>query len=91
MVSGEHFAWEDVVASRNDRRQQERHTVEGAKQKYLRAAMPCPKCETPAERLSWIYLLSPEWTWQTLCGKAGWVTVCDRCGVQIDFFQEIMY
>jgi hypothetical protein len=90
MRDGEHVSWEDVLSSRKDKGRQEHHPVKEAKNKYLRDAMPCPSCKRPANQLSWIYLLTPEWTWQTLCGKAGWITVCDQCNVQIDFFPEIV-
>jgi len=90
MDGAAYFPWDDVLASKNHTRSEERHSVEDAQKKYLRRASPCPQCGVPAERLSWIYLLSPEWTWQTFCGKAGWITVCDECKLQIDFFPEIM-
>jgi len=90
MLNGEYFPWEDVVASRGDKRSYEHHSAEQAKEKYLKKARPCPRCKTTPDQLSWIYLLSPEWTWQILCGKAGWITVCDRCNLQVDFFPEIM-
>ena len=89
MENREYPLWENSLASRNHSSYQGQHSVEEAKEKYLTQAGPCPLCKTPADKLSWIYLVTPEWTWQTLCGKAGWMTVCDRCKLQIDFFVDI--
>ena len=86
----EYFPWEDVMASRSRKPGQGQRSVEEGKGKHLKKAVPCPICDTPADRLSWVYLVTPEWTWQTVCGKAGWITVCNRCRLQVDFFVEIM-
>ncbi len=84
------FPWEDVDASRENKRLQARHPQEKGKRLYLGRAAPCPDCRTPAERLSWLYFESPDWTWQNLCGRAGWMVVCDRCRRQVNFFCEVM-
>ena len=31
-----------------------------------------------------------QFPWEHLCGRAGWMTVCDRCHLQVDFFREAM-
>jgi len=43
----------------------------------------------PARQLSWFYFESPSETWEYLCGRAGWMTVCNRCQRQVDFFLEV--
>jgi hypothetical protein len=86
--SESHLPWEDVEASRRNRRLQRKHPIEEGKTHYLANAKPCPKCQTPAEALAWFYFESPNWTWENLCGRAGWLIVCDRCRCQTDFFEE---
>jgi hypothetical protein len=84
------FPWEDVEAARRNQRLQREHPVSEGKQRYAASARPCPKCHTPAEALSWFYFESPAETWEHLCGRAGWITVCDHCRLQVDFFLEVM-
>lgn len=50
----------------------------------------CPKCQAAAETLTWFYCRSPKETWPALCGVAGWMAVCDRCHVQVNFLSEVM-
>jgi hypothetical protein len=82
--------WEDIQASRRNRRLQAKHPVTKGKNYYLAGARSCRKCHTPADSLSWFYFESPKETWPELCGVAGWVVVCDGCRVQVDFFIEVM-
>jgi hypothetical protein len=84
------FPWEDVEAARGDERLQRQHPVAEGKTRYVATGKPCPKCATPADRLTWFYFESPAWTWEHLCGRAGWMTVCNRCQMQVDFFSEMM-
>lgn len=89
--NSEEFPWEDVEAARGRTSLQAEHDADQARAGYLKWAKPCPNCGAPPERLSWFYFRSPEWTWQEdLCGRAGWMTVCDPCHVQVDFFMEVM-
>ncbi len=82
--------WEDVVASRRNRRLQKRNPVEEGRARHLKTARPCPKCGAAPETLAWFYFESPAITWETLCGRAGWITVCDSCHAQVDFFLEAL-
>lgn len=84
------FPWEDVEAARKNQRLQREHPVSVGRQRYSATAKPCPNCQTPADSLSWFYFESPSETWEHLCGRAGWMTVCDRCHLQVDFFLEVM-
>ena len=85
------FPWKDVIASRNRRRSSfgPKREEEG-RAIHLAHASPCPGCNTPAADLAWIWFESPEWTWERLCGRAGWRTVCDACRRQVDFFLDIL-
>jgi len=81
--------WEDVEAARGDHRLQRRHRSEEARYSHAPGAQACPGCGTPATNLVWIYFESPARTWRELCGTAGWLTICDRCHLQIDYFEEV--
>jgi hypothetical protein len=63
-------------------------SVEQAKKCFLPLAIPCPLCKTPPEALSWVYLVIPGWACKNAVRHKGWVTVCDQCKVQINFFVE---
>jgi len=84
------FPWEHVEASRNDRRLQKAHPLTKAKAYYASMAKPCPQCKSAVTNLHWFYFESPDWTWKNECGQAGWMTVCESCHRQIDFFGEVM-
>lgn len=60
------------------------------KDHYLLNALPCPCCKSSASELSWIYFVSPKTTWEWMCGRAGWLTVCEKCRIQVQFFLEMM-
>lgn len=85
-----HFPWEDVEAARANGRLQAKHSVDRAVEHYSSGARPCPSCGTPPRFLVWFYFSSPRWTWEHLCGREGWMTMCEWCPCQIDFFLEGM-
>jgi len=84
------YPWEDVKAARIDRRLQRSHPINDGQRAYMTVANPCPQCHATADQLSWFYFSSPSSTWRDLCGVSGWMTVCDRCHLQVNFFMEIM-
>jgi hypothetical protein len=57
---------------------------------YARDARPCPECGDTFDQLTCVYYASRSSTWQKMCGRAGWLVVCDRCHVQVQFFLEVM-
>lgn len=57
------------------------------KNKTVKLKTKCPKC---ARQLKRIYFISPAYTWENLCGRAGWLTVCVQCKLQFDFDCESM-
>jgi hypothetical protein len=65
-------------------------SVEAAQSMYLERASSCPRCKTSADQLSWYFYTSPDQDWQALAGRAGWITVCEGCHIQVDFFIFIM-
>lgn len=96
------FPWSDVEASAADEQLQAQHHSQGQRSAPAilslgsssgpgdRAARDCPGCGRPSSELNWIYFSSPAWTWQQLCGRAGWMTVCWPCHLQVDFFLSVM-
>jgi len=85
---GEYALREDGLMSGEDRSHNGLPSVEQAKRRFLRQALPCPLCKTPPEKLSWIYLVIPPWASKNAEEKEGWLTICDRCKLQIDFFAK---
>ena len=83
------YPWEDIEEARHNRRLQRQHKPDEAAC-YREKARPCPKCGRTSKDLAWFYFESPEWTWANLCGRAGWMTVCDACHAQVDCFLESM-
>ena len=84
------FPWEDIEAALRDRSLQAEHPVEQVREDLLSDARPCPKCGRGPESLTWFYFSSPPDTWELLCGRAGWMTICDPCQEEVDFFLEMM-
>jgi hypothetical protein len=84
------FPWEDVESARKNKRLQQEYPVAEGQQQYAAIAKACPQCHTAASQLNWFYFKSPSETWECLCGRAGWMTVCDRCHLQVDLFIEAM-
>ena len=50
----------------------------------------CPHCGRSSNRLVWIYYTSPDWTWEDLCGREGWLSLCPKCKKQIEFKCSVM-
>ena len=88
LENGEYIAREDRMMSSEDIRRRVVPSVEEAKEKFLQYAIPCPLCKTPPEQLSWVYMVIPQWACKDAEQHEGWVTICDRCKIQIDFFSE---
>lgn len=84
------FPWEDVRASKKIWKKQIPDAISEAKGRYLAEANGCPCCEKQADNLTWQYFRSPKWTWEQLCGRAGYLTICENCSRQVEFFCEIM-
>jgi hypothetical protein len=65
-------------------------TVEEAKKEYIGEASTCPRCGASPSDLAWFYFMSPIEQWENPLGRGGWITVCDPCHEQVDFFCEII-
>jgi hypothetical protein len=84
------FTWDDIDDARNDRDLQRWHFSLLARIRYLLKSRRCPECGRGPWSLSWFYYRSPKWTWRTLCGRAGWMVVCDDCRVPVSFFVDVV-
>ena len=51
--------------------------------------MLCPDCGS-GSNLSWFYFVSPSWTWEHLCGRAGVIAYCDEHEREVAFFLDRM-
>jgi len=85
---GRGFSLADLQASRTNQVLQEGHGKVPAS--LIRARRSCPVCGAHPAELSWFWFESPAWTWEMLCGRAGWVSFCDRDLRQVDFIVEMM-
>jgi hypothetical protein len=83
-----YFPWHVVERSRRDPQLQRYH---GVKEEYIVEARSCPKCETPPERLRWVYVregLPPSGQISAHGCREGYLLICDACLLQVDFFCE---
>jgi hypothetical protein len=76
--------WEDVDACRRKRIPRE------VRDALRRDPATCPQCGRTADRLRWIHFVSPAPTWEHLCGREGWLAVCDTCRLQVEFHVTVM-
>ena len=70
------FPWNDVVASINE-------------QEFAPIIInhKCDKCK---KNTVVVYFVSPAWTWEKLCGRAGYLVICPHCIEQLDFSCTVM-
>jgi len=54
-------------------------------QKDYPDARPCPKCASLATDLFWLSTSDLEPAWDAGSGRVGFLTLCERCRVQVDF------
>lgn len=47
----------------------------------------CPDC---GEQMVTFYYISPVWSWNSLCGRAGVITICPSCPKQVEFALTMM-
>jgi len=65
-----------------------RIAMEDAQRLYLEGAHPCPGCGRAPQELFWLGLSSPEETWDAGAGGSGFLTICEACQRQVDFFAD---
>jgi hypothetical protein len=59
--------------------------TEDMRSKLKKEIPKCPICGLELDKLKLVYLRSPEWTWEKMCGRAGWVVICPECIFQVHF------
>jgi len=77
-----------VTNARQNQHLQEQYRPAEAQARYQDAARRCPGCGHGAAALAWVYYRSEAWTWHAGCGTGGWLTLCDGCDLQVDYFLE---
>jgi hypothetical protein len=78
------FPVEDVIACMRDDSLQSRHSLAAAKARYKAGIAEL------VENTVWFYFESPALTWETLCGRTGWMVVAKEPLRKVAFFLEIM-
>ena len=82
-IPGRYVPWEEIDACR----WMEGPTLtEGELPTLAAQAGPCRICGCEATDLTWIRYSTPPETWETLCGTAGWMALCDLCREQVALF-----
>ncbi len=74
----------------SDEKLQSAHPPDSSKAQYLSTAQACARCGAKPEQLVWFWFSTPAITWARLFGRAGWMTACPKCNIQIDFFVVMM-
>jgi hypothetical protein len=59
-----------------------------AQHRFGSGARVCPECRTPADKLLWCALVSPEKDWEVGSGKVGFITICKSCKLQVEFLVD---
>ena len=70
------FPWKDVVASIKE-------------QEFIPIIID-QRCDKCSNNTTIVYFVSPAWTWEKLCGRAGYLIICPHCVRQIEFFCSYM-
>jgi hypothetical protein len=52
------------------------------------AAKRCPGCGCQPMDLFWFCVTSPEADWDVGSGRVGFLTLCERCKLQVDFLVD---
>lgn len=48
----------------------------------------CPLCQRPSHQLRWIRYSSPASAWSRGGGVLGALSLCEKCGIQVQFIQQ---
>ncbi|MFN3529146.1 MAG: hypothetical protein ACK417_04405 [Bacteroidia bacterium] len=54
----------------------------------FRNKVACPLCARPSHQLRWIRYSSPADAWSRGGGVLGSLSLCDKCGIQVQFIQQ---
>lgn len=80
------FTWDQIEAARQDHQLQSEFPLGEAQARYLEHARACVSCGEPPADHEWLFWRDPRPHWENLSGREGWLTLCRRCTVAVDFF-----
>ena len=84
------FPFEDVEACRADERLQDENAL-GKLDSDMKAELEAMRREAlqrgAPQAAQWIYFSSPEWSWENLCGREGWLLYDEATQTQHAFFE----
>src|SRR5262245_35373083 len=63
-----------------------RCAIDFAREQHGEHARACPECGREPSALFWCSVSSPEEDWDEGRGLVGFLTLCDSCKAQVDFF-----
>ena len=49
-----------------------------------------PKPPLLTDYLFWVHFKSPSWTWRKLCGREGYLSICSKHKIQVDFLCTVI-
>ena len=87
------FPLEDVLTCLNDAQLQDEHRAQDQDAEtcealdWFREAAAADGAPDTAE---WIYFVSPAWTWESLCGREGWLLFDVERRTQHAFYMVVM-
>lgn len=61
------------------------HSIEMAQDLHLDRARACPECGRLPKDLFWFSISDPEVAWDRGTGRVGFLTLCEKCRLQVDF------
>ena len=65
-----------------------RAAIEFAQGELLGSARPCHSCGKSAAELTWFSISDAEDAWEVGEGRVGFLTLCNRCHLQVDFLVD---
>jgi len=81
-----YLPWREVNSCRKHWWKWWKKTPQGPSDAVHEAALPCPRCNRPADQLTWLYYREPVF----LSFKRGWLTICESCHLQVDYFDDLI-
>lgn len=72
------FPWKDVLNSLSTQK---------VTPKVYVVSSTCDRCQ---QNLVVVHFVSPPWTWEKYCGRAGELVICSHCMRQLDFVCTLM-
>lgn len=86
------FPAEDALASLGDEKLQRegRESLDPETAEHLARSLKGAIDAGAPAATRWIYFRSPPWTWESLCGREGWLLTDPETGHQFDYVALLM-